>query len=93
MITQALLPFPSVPSLFIYLFLIWPHQVSAAACGIFNLHLHAESLVATSDIKFPDQGSNSGPLNWECGVLAPGPPGKSPSFFLNGIIFFYIGLN
>ena len=26
---------------------------------------------------FPDQGSNPGPLHWECGVLTTGPPGKS----------------
>ena len=25
----------------------------------------------------PDQKSNPGPLHWEHGVLAPGPPGKS----------------
>ena len=25
----------------------------------------------------PDQGSNPGPLHWECGVLTTGPPGKS----------------
>ena len=27
--------------------------------------------------KFPDQGSNPGPLNWVHGVLSIGPPGKS----------------
>ena len=27
--------------------------------------------------KFPDQGSNPGPLHQECGVLTTGPPGKS----------------
>ena len=26
---------------------------------------------------FLNQGSNLGPLHWECGVLATGPPGKS----------------
>ena len=30
---------------------------------------------------FPDQGSNLGPLHWELGVLAIGPPGKSPINF------------
>ena len=25
----------------------------------------------------PDQGSNLGPLDWELGVLATGPPGES----------------
>ena len=29
------------------------------------------------DPKFLDQGLNPGPLNWECGVLSTGPPGKS----------------
>ena len=28
---------------------------------------------------FPDQGPNSGPLQWDHGVLATGQPGKSPS--------------
>ena len=27
--------------------------------------------------QFPGQGSNLGPLHWECRVLATGPPGKS----------------
>ncbi|XP_059781364.1 rho GTPase-activating protein SYDE2 isoform X6 [Balaenoptera ricei] len=30
--------------------------------------------------KFPDQGSNPGPLHWEHGVSATGPPGKSLYF-------------
>ena len=34
-------------------------------------------LVAAYRIYFPDQGFNSGPLHWEHGVSAPGPPGKS----------------
>ena len=25
---------------------------------------------------FPDQGCNPGPLHWEHGILATGPPGK-----------------
>ena len=25
----------------------------------------------------PEQGSNPGPLHWECAILATGPPGKS----------------
>ena len=31
---------------------------------------------------FPDQGSNPGPLHWECRVFATGPPGKSATEFL-----------
>ena len=47
----------------IYLFylFIWLFLALATACGI----------------KFPDQGSNPGPLHWEHRVLAAGPPGKS----------------
>lgn len=33
--------------------------------------------VAAWGIWFPEQGSNSGPLRWEHGVLPSGPPGKS----------------
>ena len=32
----------------------------------------------------PDQGSNPGPLHWECGVLATGPPGKPYKSFSLG---------
>ena len=38
---------------------------------------HEGSLVVICGIWFPEQGSNPGPLHWECGVLAMGPPGKS----------------
>ena len=40
-------------------------------------------LVAACGIEFPDQGSNPGPLHWEHGVLATGPPGKSLNRNLN----------
>ena len=43
----------------------------------------AGSLVGTCRVFLPNQRSNLGPLRWECGVLATGPPGKSsfrPSF-------------
>ena len=43
------------------LFLIWLCQVLVVAYGS----------------QFPDQGSNPGPLHWEHGVSATGPPGKS----------------
>ena len=36
-----------------------------------------ELLVVACGTWFPDQGSNPGPLHWECGVLATGPSGKS----------------
>ena len=33
--------------------------------------------LAACGIQFPEQGMNPGPMHWECGVLATGPPGKS----------------
>ena len=36
---------------------------------------HAGSLLGACRIQFPDQGRNPGPLDWEYGVLATGPPG------------------
>ena len=33
--------------------------------------------VAACGIQFPDQGLDLGPLHWECGVIAIGPPEKS----------------
>ena len=42
-----------------------------------SLLVACELLSAACGIEFPDQGSNLGPLHWECGVLATGPPGKS----------------
>ena len=43
---------------------IWLYRVLVAACGIY----------------FLDQRSSPGPLHWEHGVLAAGPPGKSLTF-------------
>ena len=37
-----------------------------------------ELLVVACEIYFHDQRWNLGPLHWEHGVLATGPPGKSP---------------
>ena len=42
-----------------------------------SLIASCEFLVAACGISFPDEGLNLGPLNWEHGVLATGPPGKS----------------
>ena len=39
------------------------------------------SLASAYGIQFPDQESIPGPLHWEHGVLATGPPGKSPNNF------------
>ena len=35
---------------------------------------------------FPDQGLSPGPLHWEHGNLATGPPGKSPKPLIKKII-------
>ena len=43
--------------------------------GIFQARVLEWGAVAFSE--FADQGSNLGPLHWERGVLAPGPPGGS----------------
>ena len=40
-------------------------------------YLFVPVLVVACGIYFPDQGSNPGPLHWEHGVLATGPPGQS----------------
>ena len=72
---------------YIYLYLfIWLHQVSPVTHGIFTLAygmqeisgIACELWIVACNIWFPDQGSNPGPLHWECGVSAIGPPGKSP---------------
>ena len=51
----------------------------------------------TCGIQFPDQGSNLGPLHWECRVLSTVPPGKSLNILLkcdffpiNGCRIIYI---
>ena len=57
----------------IYICIIY---MCVAAPGLM-LRLVGSLVVAVSGILFPDQGWNPGPLHWELGVLAPGPPGKS----------------
>ena len=47
-------------------------SIFIAACG---------PLVAVCGIQFLDQRLNPGPLLWEHGITATGPPGKSPSWF------------
>ena len=39
-------------------------------------------LIVTCGIQLPDQVLNSDPLHWKLGVLATGPPGKSPKGIL-----------
>ena len=43
-----------------------------------SLVVACELLVAACGIQFPDRGWNPGLQHWESGVLAMGPPGKSP---------------
>ena len=38
---------------------------------------HENSLVAGRGIRFPEQGSDPGPLHWDLSVSATGPPEKS----------------
>ena len=55
-------------------------SVLVAACRISTLA--CEPLVAACGIEFPDWGSNRGPLHWQRGVLATGPPGNSLQWVL-----------
>ena len=52
----------------IYLLLCTRSQLQHAGSSVF---------IAACGMQFPDQGLNPGPLHWECGVLATGPPGKT----------------
>ena len=56
----------------------WSHKEpdSSAALGIFSCVMHTVSCSMWDLV--PEQGSNQCSLNWEFGVLAIGPPGKSP---------------
>ena len=82
------LPFQPALLLKIYTFylLIWLCQVLRPSVFL----RHAGPLVVAYDllvvgcgIQFPDQGLNLGPLRWEHGILATGPPGKThqPNYF------------
>ena len=63
---------PSFFLMFIYLF-IWLHR---------GLSCYMWDLCCCMWDQFPDQGLSPGPLHWEHGVLAAGPPGKfqTPAF-------------
>ena len=47
------------------------------SCGTWIFVATFQLLVVACGVSFPDQGSNPGPLHWECRVLTTGPPGKS----------------
>ena len=73
------------------MYLFWLLQVLVVARGTFIVAWGNPQLWHACGIQFPDQGSNWGPLHWECGVLPTGPPGKSPSsdlLMFNYIFFF-----
>ena len=70
MVTLSIVPLKKKNSL------IWLCRVLIVACRIF-LVVGCDLLVAACGTWFPDQGSNPGPLHWECGVLATGPPRKA----------------
>ena len=53
--------------------------ILVAACG--SLVVACELLVLAWGIQFSDHGLNPAPWHWECGALAPGPPGKSTLSF------------
>lgn len=63
--------------------LIWLAWISAVAhlCYLLqhvgSLGAACDLLVAACGMSFPDWRLNAGSLHWECGVSAPGPPGKS----------------
>ena len=88
------LPLSFFFKIFIYLFgcaesQLWqPGSFSFGSSAPQQWHVNSQ-LWHARGIQFPDQGSNPGPLHWECGVLTTVPPGKSPSstFFL--FFFFY----
>ena len=80
--------FPSIIHLIfclnIYLFgcaLSWRQHAGSA---IF-LVTAREFLVTVYGIQVSDQGLNPGPLHWESGVSATGPPGKSTSTLLSSL--------
>ena len=60
--------FPKIFSFFFFQYLFAYLAVPGLSCGRY--------VVSWPGIR-PDQGSDPGPLHWERGVLATGPPGKS----------------
>ena len=81
---------------FLCLFIYLAMRVLVAARGIFSLHRGVwDLLVVLCGISFPDQGLNLGPLGWKHGVLATGPPGKSPwiSFDVQNMRSFKEGID
>ena len=61
--------------IYIFNLCIWPCWVLVATREIFSCSMKTLSCGIWDLV--PDRGLNPGPLHWEQGVLAPGPPGKS----------------
>ena len=72
---------PFIFSLFIY------YLVASQHTGSLIFLWHVESLAGVCGISFPDQGLKPRPLQWDCRVLATGPPGKS----LHGFLRVHLG--
>ena len=78
-------------NLFLYFLCVWLFRVLVAACGILIMVGRIFSGgVRDSQLRVPScgvwdlaplPGTEPGPLHWECGVLATGPPGKSLKCF------------
>ena len=66
-------------NIYIYLFILFIYLVAPGLiCGTWAPLLQlAGKLWHACGSQFPNQGSNPGPLHWECRVLTTVPPGKS----------------
>ena len=65
--------------LFIYVF-----GSPGLSCGMWDLCCHVRDLFSCGmRALVPGQGSNTGPLQWECGVPTAGPPGKFQIYFFS----------
>ena len=65
---------------------IWLGQVLVEGREVFDLYYSVWTLSCGMWDLIDNQGSNPGPLHWELGVLATGPPGKSSVIFFLGNI-------
>ena len=75
---SKLFPICSFPGvLFFFSIFIWLHRVFVVACRFFSCGMCTLSCGTWHLVTRP--GIKAGPLHWECGVLATGPPGKSLS--------------
>ena len=70
------------------------HLFVHLSCGTRDLRCsrrYVDSLVAACGIRFPEQGLDLGPLHWERGFSAAGPPGRSQPLLLAAeVLVFWI---